>query len=89
MTNPALWLTDAEVDDLCAGLRLSKAKVRYLQRMGLTVNEKPNGRPLIVRSHAEAVLSGAPPLAANDSSDSPKKRLPNRDALILAFGSNR
>lgn len=78
----ALWLSDDEIDDLCGGLVRNAAKARHLRALGLVVNLKPNGRPLVVRSHAEAVLSGAP--AAND--DASPRREPNRDALILAFG---
>ncbi len=52
------WLTDTEVDDLCAGLVNDAAKVRHLRAQGLTVTRKPNGRPLVIRAHAEEVLSG-------------------------------
>lgn len=79
------WLTDAEVDELCAGLTQHAAKARYLRSLGLTVQTKPNGRPLVVRAHAEAVLSGAPLPAATDATKNSAPRRPNRDALILAF----
>lgn len=78
------WLTDTEIDELCAGLSQPAAKVRYLRGLGLTVQVKPNGRPLVMRAHAEAVLSGAPPVqvaAANTPT-----RQPDRQALMLAFG---
>lgn len=56
-----LWLTDAEIDELCAPLTQPAAQVRYLRAMlKLTVSLKPNGRALVIRSHAEAVLSGRP-----------------------------
>jgi hypothetical protein len=48
-------LTDDEVDHICAGLRQNAAKVRFLQRLKLRVERKPNGRPLVSRSHYEAV----------------------------------
>lgn len=51
-------LTDAEVDDICAGLVQNHAKVRYLQRMGLTVRQKPNGKPLVNRAHYDATMNG-------------------------------
>lgn len=51
-------LTDAEVDAICDGLKQSAAKVRYLRRLGLTVNEKPNGRPLVNRKHYDEVMGG-------------------------------
>lgn len=44
-----LYLTDAEVDDICAGLKQNAAKVRFLQRLGYHVERKPNGRPLVRR----------------------------------------
>lgn len=78
------WLTDAEIDELCTGLRQHAAKVRYLRGLGLTVQVKPNGRPLVMRAHAEAVLSGAPTAPA-PAEQTPQRR-PNRDALVLAFG---
>ncbi len=63
--HPSFYLSDEEIADLCAPLVQPAAQVRYLQRMGLTVAKKPNGRPVVVRSHAEAVLSGnrLPPIS--------------------------
>lgn len=55
---PFPWYTDNEIDDLCAGLINSASKIRYLRALGLHVERKPNGRPLVMREHAEAVLSG-------------------------------
>lgn len=44
-------LTDAEIDDICDGLTQSAAKVRYLRDvLGLAVQRKPNGRPLVRRA---------------------------------------
>lgn len=44
------YLTDAEIDGLCAGLRQSAAKVRFLRDvLKLPVQRKPNGRPLVRR----------------------------------------
>lgn len=54
MTHSALpYFTDAEVDDLCAGLEQNAAKVRHLRRLGLRVDRKPNGRPLAWKPLAE------------------------------------
>lgn len=79
-------LTDDEVDALCTGLRQNAAKVRYLLGLGLTVNTRPNGRPLVWRAHAEQVLSGieAKP-ASNDSSTTPAPT-GNRAGMLLMFG---
>jgi hypothetical protein len=85
MTTP--WLTDAEVDALCDGLRQSAAKVKYLKDLGLAVRQKPNGRPLVLRSNVEETLGGlvtkrrtkAPPTAAQ----------PNAAGLVLAYSRAR
>jgi hypothetical protein len=50
-------LTDAEIDAICAGLVQNHAKVLYLQRLGLTVRRKPNGKPLVNRAHYDAVMN--------------------------------
>lgn len=56
-------LTDQEVDALCDGLRQNAAKARHLRGLGLTVNTRPNGQPLVMRAHAEQVLAGQRPTA--------------------------
>ncbi len=53
-------LTDAEVDRICAGYRQNAAKVRYLRSLGVTVDRKPNGRPLVSRAHYESVRGAQP-----------------------------
>jgi hypothetical protein len=82
------WLTDREVDDLCDGLSTNAAKARHLRGMGLVVNSKPNGRSLVMRTHAEAVLSGLKQIQQDAATKTDRPR-PNRDALILAFGHKR
>ena len=63
MTEPALAshqradLTDAEINGICGGLKQNAAKVRYLQRLGLHVERRPNGRPLVARSEWERRLT--------------------------------
>lgn len=52
-------LTDAEVDRICDGLKQNAAKVRYLRGLGLHVERKPNGRPLVNRAHYELVRGQA------------------------------
>jgi transposase InsO family protein len=81
-------LTDAEVDDLCSGLRQNAAKARYLRELGLTVNTRPNGRPLVMRAHAEQVLAGQRPASAANDTDTDTTRstpTPNRAALIQLY----
>lgn len=78
-------LTDTEIDAICDGLRQSAAKVRFLAGLGLHVNFKPNGRPLVVRAHAEQVLAGLkqpPPQTQGSTGTRPS---PDRAALIQLF----
>lgn len=81
------FLTDEEVAGMCSGLEQKAAKVRYLRDLGLTVNTKPNGAPLVVRSHAEAVLAGRkePAQGAAPAPASPGPQ-PNRAALLQIVG---
>lgn len=82
-----MFLTDAEIAELCSPLTQPAAQVRYLRALKLEVALKPNGRPVVVRSHAEAVLSGhrmeAPPTAEQEA------LRPDREALLeLLRGRN-
>lgn len=85
MVSTTPWLSDAEIDDMCDGLATNAARVRHLRRMGLTVTTKPNGRPLVMRAHAELVLSGAAQVTEITGGKFDLSRKPNRDALIVAF----
>lgn len=78
-----LYLTDAEIADLCAPLTQPAAQVRHLRALGLTVTTKPNGRPVVIRSHAELVLSGRPQEpAAVSKNDAPEANLDGFMKLI-------
>jgi hypothetical protein len=47
-------LSDADVDDICAGLKQNAAKARFLRDvLKVPVQRKPNGRPLVLRSDWE------------------------------------
>ena len=46
-------LTDAEVDDICRPLKQHAAQVRYLRSLGLRVERRPDGSPLVRRSEWE------------------------------------
>lgn len=83
--NPLPWYSDQEVDDLCTGLKNSAAKVRHLKAQGLIVSRKPNGRPLVMRSHAEMVLSGMNAAQAAINSEAKTTRQPNRAGLVMQF----
>lgn len=58
-------LSDSEIDVICAGLVQNAAKVRYLRSMGLTVRQKPNGKPLVNRAHYDSVMTGAAKRTSN------------------------
>ena len=79
------WLSDVEIDDLTAGVRTSAARARHLAGLGLVVNRKPNGRPLVMRAHAEAVLSGLAQIE-RDAGAPRSAAQPNRAALLELFG---
>lgn len=55
--NP-LFLTNEEIAEICRPLKQPAAQVRYLRSLGIVVQAKPSGRPLVVRDHAAFVLSG-------------------------------
>ncbi len=63
-------LTDAEIDDICAGLRMASAKVRFLASLGLKVARKPNGAPLVNRAHYDLVM-GAQGAASESTNTGP------------------
>ena len=46
-------LTDAEIDQICSGLVQKAARIRYLRRLGLRVERRPDGSPLVWRSEWE------------------------------------
>ena len=53
-----LYLTDAEIADICKPLRQGHAQVHYLRLLGLHVERKYDGRPIVSRANFEALLSG-------------------------------
>lgn len=62
-------LSDEEIDRICSGLTQHAAKVRYLRGLGLRVDRRPNGRPLVARIEWErhyAAGHRAPPAAASN-----------------------
>ena len=54
------YLTDVEMLEICAPLIRSDAIRRWFMREGFHVAKKPNGMPLISRTHYEEVMSGKP-----------------------------
>jgi hypothetical protein len=54
------FLTDEEVDAICAGYVQNAAKVRFLQQVvRVPVKRKPNGRPLVLRADLQPQPAGA------------------------------
>jgi len=49
-------LSDQEIDNICDGLTQNAARIRHLKRLGLTVRQKPNGRPLVNRGYPIFVI---------------------------------
>ncbi|WAC72111.1 DUF4224 domain-containing protein [Roseateles sp. SL47] len=44
-------LTREEVDEICHPLVQNAAKVRFLRGMGIKVEQRPDGSPLVSREH--------------------------------------
>lgn len=64
-------LEDSEIDSICDGLVQNAAKVRYLRSLGLTVRQKPNGKPLVNRAHYDGVMLGTAKKSAQNRRDIP------------------
>jgi hypothetical protein len=60
MTDGLAALTDAELADICRPLKQGAAMARYLQRLGVPVSRKPNGRPLVKRCDWERAQNVRP-----------------------------
>lgn len=75
MTTLSPALTQAEIDEICAPLVQASAQVRFLRRLGLPVERRPNGRPLVARSAWERRMSGAEQTAGSaNAGNTPKWR---------------
>lgn len=88
MTAALPFLADAEVAALCDGLERPAAQLRYLRGLGLHVERKPNGRPLLMRSELERVLGAGRMMPANDSKQ-PAGREPDMGALLKVIHGGR
>lgn len=90
MTAALPFLSDAELQALCEGLEQPAAQLRYLQRLGLHVARKPNGRPLLMRSELERVLGAGRMIPANDARQpQPAGREPDMGALLQVIQGGR
>jgi len=60
------FLSDDEIAQICEPLVAPSAQRRYLERLGLVVNRKPNGKPLVARAEFDRVLVGRAPEQAQN-----------------------
>lgn len=72
------WLSQEEIDDLCAPLTQHAAQLRFIRGLGLTVLTKPNGAPLLMRAHFDEVMTPA-------KKSKPAKCQPDSAGLRLAW----
>ena len=77
-------LTDAEIADICSPLKLGGAQCKYLERLGMMVKRKPNGRPLVARGEFERVMIGRQPNTPASSGTQP-----NAVALLRLVGNQK
>lgn len=73
------WLSQSEIDDLCEPLTQHAAQIRFIKRLGMTVREKPNGAPLVMRTHFEESMN------PTGKKKQPAKCQPNAAGLHLAY----
>lgn len=76
------WLTQSEIDDLCEPLTQHAAQLRFIRGLGLTVRTKPNGAPLLMRTHFDAAMAPAA------KKPKPAKCQPNSTGLRLAYAKD-
>ena len=79
------FLTDDEIREICDPLKVAAYQVKFLQRLGLIVNRKPNGKPLVARGEIERVLVGTRPGVPIPSPHAE----PDREALFALFGKRK
>lgn len=80
MTAAPPYLTPEEIADITAPLTQGSARRRYLEQLGLQVQSRPNGQPLVGRAHFEEVMRARAAVAANDGSTG-AGQAPNFNAL--------
>lgn len=73
VVSPPPFLTDDEIAEICQPLRMPAAQRRHLERLGLLVKIRPDGKPLVGRAEFERVMTATPVVAttAEASSTSP------------------
>jgi hypothetical protein len=73
------FLSDEEINKMCEPLEQPAAQIRFLKRLGLVVNRKPNGRPLVARGEYERVCVGR---QRHEVDNAPSTGQPNMAALL-------
>ncbi|ADU98994.1 DUF4224 domain-containing protein [Alicycliphilus denitrificans] len=76
------YLTDAEIAGMCEPLIQPAAQCRRLKAMGLHFVQKPNGRPLVMRTELDRVLGAGRFAGGQDA----KVTAPNAAALLQHLG---
>ncbi|MCY1170977.1 hypothetical protein D9M73_110700 [compost metagenome] len=82
---PLPWYDQTEIDGMCEPLTQHAAQIKYLKSLGLTVERKPGGKPLLMRAHAEQVLGGMPNAPAAIKSVVGERNRPDMTGLVLQF----
>lgn len=53
-----LDLTQDEIQEICSPLKQPAAQIRFLQGLGVRVERRPDGKPLVSRQHYAEVRRG-------------------------------
>lgn len=53
MSTQPPYLTQHEIDEICAPRRQGAAQIRYLESIGVKVRARPDGKPLVWRADVE------------------------------------
>lgn len=77
------WLSPDEIDDLCAPLTQHAAQIRFIRGLGISVKQKPNGAPLVMRDHFNEQMTPA------GKKTKPAKCQPNGAGLKLSYSNPR
>lgn len=65
-------LSDEEIARICYPLTQGYARIKFLRSLGLHVDRRPDGQPLVNRAHYDEVRSGKKQLEAVDADDGPR-----------------
>lgn len=83
----APWVDDAALAELCPGVKQKAARVRKLQKLGLTVIVATDGSPKVLQSNLEMVFGGVQQAIQHaQATQAGPPRQANRGALKLLLG---